>query len=226
MRRQVVIFILNIVLQREPGSPSPTIASLSQTPPFCPLNITLSDVQKTGMGSSAALITSIVSALLLKFGLVSKEGFAKLDSRDRVLAHNTAQLVHCLAQGKVGSGFDVSAAVFGSHVYTRFDPNVLTPVMSTTGDFSNVCHDYPLFIRCHDVPLQLALISLQHILDPSLSAQDKPTWTSRVESFQLPPFVRLVLADVAGGSSTPSLVKKVNQWRSNNPDDGIEFLTC
>lgn len=144
-----MIFILNIVLQREPGSPSPTIASLSQTPPFCPLNITLSDVQKTGMGSSAALITSIVSALLLKFGLVSKEGFAKLDSRDRVLAHNTAQLVHCLAQGKVGSGFDVSAAVFGSHVYTRFDPNVLTPVMNTTGDFSNVCHDYPLFIRCH-----------------------------------------------------------------------------
>lgn len=188
--------------KREPGSPSPTIASLSEIPPFCPLNVPLSEVQKTGMGSSAALITSIVSALLLKFGVVSKEGFAQLDGRDRVLAHNTAQSVHCLAQGKVGSGFDVSAAVFGSHVYTRFDPKVLAPLMKITGDFAN-----------------LALIPLQPILDPAVPVHNKPTWTSRVEPFQLPPLVRLVLADVAGGSSTPSLVRKVNEWRSNNPDD-------
>jgi len=47
------------------------------------------------------------------------------DSDDRRLAHNLAQFVHCVAQGKVGSGFDVSAAVFGSHVYTRFDPGVI-----------------------------------------------------------------------------------------------------
>lgn len=178
------------------------------------------------MGSSAALITSIVSALLLKFGVVSKEGFAQLDGRDRVLAHNTAQSVHCLAQGKVGSGFDVSAAAFGSHVYTRFDPKVLAPLMKITGDFANVCHGHFLSFRRreYDVLLQLALIPLQPILDPAVPVHNKPTWTSRVEPFQLPPLVRLVLADVAGGSSTPSLVRKVNEWRSNNPDDGTDFL--
>ncbi|KAI6026262.1 ribosomal protein S5 domain 2-type protein [Pisolithus microcarpus] len=180
--------------KHEPGEPCPSIATLSEMPPFCPLNVTLSDVQKTGMGSSAALITSIVSALLLKFGVISKEGFARRDGSDRVLAHNTAQLVHCLAQGKVGSGFDVSAAVFGSHIYTRFDPKILAPLMDATEDFSN--------------------------LD-----QDKPTWNSGVIPFQLPPLVRLVLADVAGGSSTPSLVRKVNEWRSKNPQDANQLWT-
>ena len=57
------------------------------------------------------------------------------DNDDRRLAHNLAQFVHCVAQGKVGSGFDVSAAVFGSHVYTRFDPAVIQKVM----DDSSVC---------------------------------------------------------------------------------------
>lgn len=36
------------------------------------------------------------------------------------LLHNLAQYVHSLAQGKVGSGFDVSAALWGSQVYRRF----------------------------------------------------------------------------------------------------------
>jgi len=39
--------------------------------------------------------------------------------------HNVAQYCHCLAQGKVGSGFDVSAAVWGSHVYRRFNPSII-----------------------------------------------------------------------------------------------------
>ena len=54
------------------------------------------------------------------------------DNDDRRLAHNLAQFVHCVAQGKVGSGFDVSAAVFGSHVYTRFDPAVIQDVLDDT----------------------------------------------------------------------------------------------
>ncbi|KAG1716629.1 hypothetical protein ID866_507 [Astraeus odoratus] len=193
--------------QVKSGEPRSTIASLSEIPPFRPLNVTLPDVQKTGMGSSAALITSIVSALLLKFGVISEKDFIKPDSRDRILAHNTAQLVHCLAQGKVGSGFDVSAAVFGSHVYTRFDPKVLTPLMGVSDDLAD-----------------LARIRLQPILDPNAATPDTLSWNSKVEPFQLPPLVRLVLADVAGGSSTPSLVKKVNDWRSKNPEDGIVLL--
>ena len=104
-----------------------SLASLANIEPFSPTGVTLADVAKTGLGSSAALITSLVTALLVQAGLIAPDQLASASSRQ--LAHNVAQFVHCLAQGKVGSGFDVSAAVFGSQLYTRFSPAVLQPLM-------------------------------------------------------------------------------------------------
>lgn len=86
-------------------------------------------MHKTGLGSSAALITSLVTSLLLQLSVITPGDFAEGPSQGRNLAHNLAQFVHCLAQGKVGSGFDVSAAAFGSQLYTRFDPARLQPLM-------------------------------------------------------------------------------------------------
>jgi phosphomevalonate kinase len=107
-----------------------TSESLSKIPPFSPTGVRLQDVHKTGLGSSAALITSIVCALLLHLQVVPPSEFSSDESDGKRLAHNLAQFVHCFAQGKVGSGFDVSSAVFGSQLYTRFGPAVLDQLMS------------------------------------------------------------------------------------------------
>jgi phosphomevalonate kinase len=109
------------------------LASLAELPPFNPTGVAITDVAKTGLGSSAALITSLVTALLVQSGLIAPDQLTSASARR--LVHNVAQFVHCLAQGKVGSGFDVSAAVFGSQLYTRFNPAVLQPLM----DDSVVC---------------------------------------------------------------------------------------
>ena len=108
--------------------------SLAQIPPFSPTGVALADVAKTGLGSSAALITSLVTALLVRTGLIASDQLASASSRH--FAHNVAQFVHCLSQGKVGSGFDVSAAVFGSQLYTRFSPSVLQPLMDDSASAS------------------------------------------------------------------------------------------
>lgn len=163
-----------------------TIKSLSQITPFCHNGVKLTDVHKTGMGSSAALITSLVSALLLHFAAISETDFAVLEGAGRRLAHNAAQFVHCLAQGKVGSGFDVSSAVFGSQIYRRFSPGVLDPLMK--GEF--------------------ATGTLKSVLNSS-------AWDYSSCPIQLPPLTRLVLADVEAGSDTPSLVGKVLKWREH-----------
>lgn len=42
-------------------------------------------------------------------------------------------------------------------------------------------------------------------------------WTQAVQPFSLPPYVRLLLADVDAGSDTPSLVGQVLKWRSEQP---------
>lgn len=51
------------------------------------------------------------------------------DNSHMALVHNVAQYCHCLAQGKVGSGFDVSSAVWGSQVYRKFGPDALDELM-------------------------------------------------------------------------------------------------
>ncbi|CAG8597513.1 1925_t:CDS:2 [Rhizophagus irregularis] len=91
-----------------------TLSSLKSLEPFCKVHCTLKKVNKTGLGSSAALITSLVSALFVHFEIVSNK-INEITNNDRKLIHNIAQFCHCLAQGKVGSGFDVSAAVWGNH---------------------------------------------------------------------------------------------------------------
>ncbi|EIW83214.1 Phosphomevalonate kinase [Coniophora puteana RWD-64-598 SS2] len=164
----------------------PTLSDLSSLPPFSPIGVPLASVHKTGLGSSAALITSLVSALLLHLRAIDAERFADGASADRRLAHHAAQFVHCLAQGKVGSGFDVAAAIFGSHMYKRFGEGVIRPLLGMEG-----------------------AQKLYPVLSPTNTA-----WDYVAESFTLPPFVRLILGDVSIGSETPSMVKDVLRWRS------------
>lgn len=70
-------------------------------------------IQKTGLGSSAALVTSLVGALLQFFGVVdlcnpgsegtgSGVGTLQGEAGQRAV-HNLAQACHALAQGKVSS---------------------------------------------------------------------------------------------------------------------------
>lgn len=169
----------------------PRISSLAQIPPFAHTGVSLSDVHKTGLGSSAALTTSLVGALLLHLQAIPA---LSGDATSVHIVHAAAQAAHCIAQGKVGSGFDVAAAVFGSHKYTRFNPNVLSPLMNDA--------------EGGHIPLL-----------PVLGSTNK-AWDYKVKPFQLPPGTRIMLADVDAGSDTPSLVGKVLKWLGAAGDEG------
>lgn len=75
------------------------------------------------------MTTSLVGSLLIHLGAVPIAPDGSLPSESLALIHNTAQLAHCAAQGKVGSGFDVSAAVWGSHLFRRFDKDVIQGIL-------------------------------------------------------------------------------------------------
>ncbi|AOA63035.1 Phosphomevalonate kinase [Komagataella phaffii CBS 7435] len=83
----------------------------------------ISKVPKTGLGSSAGLVTVLTTALLAEFSKIDLESMTDLKT-----IHNLAQIAHCKAQGKIGSGFDVASATFGSIVYRRFDPMLIDGV--------------------------------------------------------------------------------------------------
>ncbi|KAE9445983.1 hypothetical protein C3L33_22118, partial [Rhododendron williamsianum] len=118
-----------------------TPESLASLPQFTSISFNIEDadggnrkpeVAKTGLGSSAAMTTAVVAALLQYFGVVnlpslSKDQYQEMETTvDLDVVHVIAQTAHCIAQGKVGSGFDVSSAVYGSQRYVRFSPEVLS----------------------------------------------------------------------------------------------------
>ncbi|QLL32649.1 hypothetical protein HG536_0D01710 [Torulaspora globosa] len=159
----------------------------------------ITEVPKTGLGSSAGLATVVTAALVSVFN-------PNLDvnrDQDLTLIHNLAQVAHCQAQGKVGSGFDVAAATFGSIMYQRFDPRLIT-----------------------DLPEH----SAGQIYGQQLrSLVNQVDWKVTIERVRLPDQLRLVMGDVNSGSETTKLVAKVISWYNANLPrslDVYEELNC
>lgn len=98
------------------------------------------------------------------------------------MLHALAQVCHCAAQGKVGSGFDVCAATFGSHRYCRFSPATIQPLLGLAEGAAP--------------PPALLLGAIG-------SAGRAPALEHEAEPFQLPPGVEVMMADVCCGAPTP-----------------------
>ncbi len=72
-------------------------------------------VSKSGLGGSAAVTVAAVAGMLKLFGI----------DTDKDIVHKLAQTAHSLATGKVGSGFDIAAAAYGSIIYERYSTSIL-----------------------------------------------------------------------------------------------------
>lgn len=161
---------------------------------FTEFGVSLREAHKTGLGSSAALTTAIASALLA-YTAETATGETALPLS---AIHNLAQAAHCAAQGKVGSGFDVAAAVFGSIVYRRFTPAILEHV----GDASSPGFGERLHLCVED-------LDADYRWDMEIASQ----------AVKVPESLLLLMCDVDCGSETPGMVRKVLQWRKDSPDE-------
>ncbi|TMW60529.1 hypothetical protein Poli38472_000571 [Pythium oligandrum] len=154
-------------------------------------------IAKTGLGSSATLVTSLVGALAAFFLGETSRFSSHSDAVD--LIHNLAQLSHCFVQRKIGSGFDVAAACYGSQRYSRFSPLVLDRFTSTD----------------HLTPDTIA----RCVLNPT-------TWrvAERTKPFVLPANFHLLMGDVSTGSTTVSMVRQVLQWQKTKPEEAQRII--
>lgn len=150
----------------------------------------ITEVPKTGLGSSAGLVTVLTTALVSVF----KPSLDVSRNEDLKMIHNLSQVAHCQAQGKVGSGFDVAAATFGSIIYQRFAPELIS--------------NLPDQISGCDKTYQLKLKTLV----------DNTDWKITSDRVRLPNRFRLIMGDVNSGSETTKLVASVKSWyRSHFP---------
>ncbi|KAJ8774184.1 hypothetical protein K2173_009615 [Erythroxylum novogranatense] len=155
------------------------------------------EVAKTGLGSSAAMTTAVVAALLHYLGVVDLSSCSKDKNQEYLdIVHIIAQSAHCIAQGKVGSGFDVSCAVYGSQHYVRFSPQVLSSAQDAA----------------EGVPLEDVIADILN-----------GKWDHERTEFSLPPLMTLLLGEPGiGGSSTPSMVGAVKKWQKSDPLKSLE----
>ncbi|KAL2525275.1 GHMP kinase family protein [Abeliophyllum distichum] len=187
-----------------------TPESLASLPPFASITFNAEEssgqnckpeVAKTGLGSSAAMTTAVVSALLHYLGVVNLSSIKgqieeNKDAGELDIVHVIAQTAHCIAQGKVGSGFDVSSAVYGSQRYVRFSPEVLSSAQGASEGM---------------------------IIEEVISNVLKANWDHERTKFSLPPMMTLLLGEPGtGGSSTPSMVGAVKKWQKSDPEKSLE----
>jgi phosphomevalonate kinase len=158
---------------------------------FAKFTVPLSGANKTGLGSSAALVTSLTASLLGHY--LPKDVVDLTSESGKRTLHNLAQAAHCAAQGKVGSGFDVAAAVYGSCLYRRFSPDVLK---------------------------QLPEAGSPGFCDKLAAVVDGDAWDMEVQTagLSVPQGVALRMCDVDCGSQTVGMVKKVLAWRDRDTE--------
>ncbi|KAG6259831.1 hypothetical protein E4U49_005582 [Claviceps purpurea] len=189
---RLIILADNDYYSQTTSSTTTTTTTTTQEPPtgrFFKFAVPLSGANKTGLGSSAALVTALTASLLSHylplsvFDVTSPSGHRTL--------HNLAQAAHCAAQGKVGSGFDVAAAVYGSCLYRRFSPELLN---------------------------QLPEAGSPGFSDQLASVVDGLQWDVDIQTdaLSVPPGLVLRMCDVDCGSQTVGMVKKVLSWRSHD----------
>ncbi|KAJ7943889.1 Phosphomevalonate kinase [Quillaja saponaria] len=145
------------------------------------------------------MTTAVVAALLHYLGVVklpsSMDNQEKKNNADLDVVHMIAQTAHCIAQGKVGSGFDVSSAVYGSQRYVRFSPEVISSAQVAAKG-----------------------ASLPEVITDIL----KGNWDHERTDFSLPPLMTLLLGEPGtGGSSTTSMVGAVKKWQKSEPQKSL-----
>lgn len=80
-----------------------------------------------GIGSSACLIVSLISSLMFSWNLIDEKVFYREEKDSKLsLIHLLSQIANIIAQNKIGSGFDISTAMYGSQIFQKFPESLIT----------------------------------------------------------------------------------------------------
>jgi len=164
---------------------------------FFNFNVPLDQAHKTGLGSSAALVTALTTAVVAHYA--PHEVTSAQSPSEQARMHNLAQAAHCAAQGKIGSGFDVAAATYGSCVYRRFSPSILEGL--------------------GEIGLKDFCKRLKSVIEDVDASRKWDTSIDKIFAAGMPQNVRLVMCDVDCGSQTVGMVKKVLSWKREKPEE-------
>ena len=134
------------------------------------------------MGSSASLVVALLGAVKRYFAL---EDFD---------VHAHCQVLNASIQNKVGSGFDIAAALNGTQLYKRFTN--LKKMADAIGGGDDLSSHIKKFVDTFD-----------YVKNP----------------YKLPSNVELAVVDVASGSDTRVMVKQILEWSRSEASTGKQL---
>ncbi|MCL5434037.1 MAG: hypothetical protein M1538_03655 [Candidatus Marsarchaeota archaeon] len=143
------------------------------------VNPGLKKISKTGMGSSSAVTVAVVASILSAYNL---------DMYENDCLHKLAQISYSTAVKKIGSGFDIAAATYGSIEYIRYSPSLIS-----------------------DFPYEFSSDDVDKIVSKKWDYQIKKVQLPII-------FDTLIANFINESSITTSLVGSVNEFKKHNPE--------
>ncbi len=173
---------------------------------------------KAGLGSSAAATVATVGALFELNG-------RNLD-KNIALIHRVAQFVHSVAQGKVGSGFDVAAACFGGCKYVRYSPALIP--MEEIPDYALVQaldREWDCVTEKVDLPrgFEMAMASFE---GESTSTSEMVKLVNAFKKEHPREYAELVAQMNLANANAIDALLKLNGKYQNNPGDYFHALSA
>ena len=151
----------------------------------------IKELCKTGMGSSATFITSFIGSLYAFVSAETPDSDASLNEINIL-----SQIANSVWQKKIGSGFDIAAAVYGSLIYKRY---------TVSKEFTQIVEDIE------------NMISKNSFVDFSLSySKFYSEFDFIPKRLLLPNSFQLWMVSTASGSDTRVMVKQLMQWSTEN----------
>ena len=149
------------------------------------------ELGKTGMGSSATFITSFIGAL---YSFVTQQKYETDLSLNEI--NILSQIANSVWQKKIGSGFDIAAAAYGSLLFRRY---------TVTKEFTQIVE------------------SIENLISNKPNDNLTSYYIKFYQEFdfipnrlQLPNWFKLCMVSTSSGSDTRVMVKQLMQWSEEN----------
>ena len=169
--------------------------------------------EKSGLGASAAIVCATIGALFYFFDLkIDKEKILKL-----------SHYAHFQAQGKIGSGFDISAVVFGSQEYIRFSPFFLEKIKNKNDLFDALNKKWDFRIRKIDFP-QNFLILFGNFKGVSSSSSEMVKKVMTFKEKNQKSYKKIISDLNRANLKTIKILEKLNFYYSKNKKEYQRYL--
>lgn len=144
--------------------------------------------------TSAWFMVSAFTNIPLTVGVLEQIDVEFMSEQNLEMIHLICQISNAFIQNKIGSGFDIACAIYGSQIYRRFTNKTL-------------------IMELVDFIKSTQTFDQNKIINKLIEIRE--TFDYEFESFTLPENIQINMVDVNSGSDTKVLVSKVLEWEKS-----------